>query len=263
MKKLFTFFAILFAFVAANAQTEYTYDFENDLQGWTVLTVNADGGHWLHSSNNGGGYDYTSLAHSGTGFAVCYSFVDNDGPYDTDSYLVSPHQYSIVSGSTMTFFADNANDSYPENFSVAIATAANPTATDFTTIWEGGAKGGEKYENWRSHSIDLSQYAGQNIWIAFHDVNYDAYEIWIDDVTITANSTGVNEISNTTFSVYPNPATSVITVEGEGLAEVYNTLGQMVISENVNGNAQLNVSNLESGVYFVRMNGATQRFIKK
>ena len=94
-------------------------------------------------------------------------------------------------------------------------------------------------------------------------MNEDAYEIWIDDVTINAIGTGINQVSNTTFSVYPNPATSILNVEGEGLAEVYNALGQMVISENVNGTAQLNVNNLESGVYFVRMNGATQRFIKK
>ncbi|MBO7444839.1 MAG: choice-of-anchor J domain-containing protein [Bacteroidales bacterium] len=263
MKKIFTLFAILFAVVAVNAQTEFTYDFENDLQGWTVLTVNADGGQWLHSSNQPNGYDYSEIAHSGTGFALCYSFVDYDGPYNTDSYLVSPQMFTITSGSTMTFYADNANDSYPENISVAVSTAATPTAADFTSIWEGSAKDGEKYENWRSHSIDLSSYAGQTIWIAFHDVNEDAYEIWIDDVTINAIGTGINQVSNTTFSVYPNPATSILNVEGEGLAEVYNALGQMVISENVNGTAQLNVNNLESGVYFVRMNGATQRFIKK
>ncbi len=266
MKKLFTLLAIVFAAVAVNAQVEFTYDFESDLQGWTVLMVNSDGGTWLHSSANPSSYDYTDLAHSGTGFAMCYSFVDYDGAYDTDCYLVSPRKYNIVAGSTITFYADNANDSYPESISVEIATVDNPTAADFTSIWQGGAKGssGEKYDNWRSHSIDLSSYAGQSVWIAFHDVNEDQYEIWIDDVTILAESgTGINEIADNNFTVYPNPATSMITVEGEGVAEIYNTLGQMIMSNEVNGNAQFNVSSLESGVYFIRMNGATQRFIKK
>jgi len=173
----------------------FTEDFENGLNGWNVLTVLADGGSWIHSNNNLGGYDYTTHAHSGTGFAMCYSFVDYVGAFNTDSYLYTPQKYSIVNGSTLTFYADNANDSYPENFSVCVATADNPTAADFTTVWSGGAKGnGEKanvrhdanrYDNWRAHSIDLSAYAGQNVYIAFHDVNYDMYEIWIDDVVLT------------------------------------------------------------------------------
>ena len=177
----------------------YTYGFENGLEGWTVLDVNADGGTWLHSDNNPGGYDYTTHTHGGTGFAMCYSFVDYDGAYDTDSYLVSPQQYSIDNNSSITFWADNANDSYPENFSVCVSTAANPTANSFTQVWGGSAKAGsngnaavrhanDRWDNWRSHTVSLSAYAGQNVWIAFHDVNYDAYEVFIDDVTINAAS---------------------------------------------------------------------------
>ena len=173
--------------------------FEGGLNGWNVLTVNTDGGDWIHSSQNLGGYDYTELAHTGTGFAMCYSFVDYVGSFNTDSYMYTPQKYDIVNGSTLTFFADNANDSYPENFSVVIATVDNPTAADFTQIWNGGAKGtgsdgaivrhnDTRYENWRQHTIDLSAYAGQSVYIGFHDVNYDMYEIWIDDVTLSTGA---------------------------------------------------------------------------
>lgn len=173
--------------------------FEGGLNGWNVLTVNTDGGEWLHSSQNLGGHDYTGLAHTGTGFAMCYSFVDYVGAFNTDSYMYTPQKYDIVNGSTLTFFADNANDTYPENFSVVIATVDNPTAADFTQIWNGGAKGtgsdgaivrhnDTRYENWRQHTIDLSAYAGQSVYIGFHDVNYDMYEIWIDDVTLSTGA---------------------------------------------------------------------------
>ncbi len=181
-------------------RAEFTYGFEGGLDGWTVIDVNANEGTWLHSDDNPGGYDYTTLAHGGSGFAMCYSYVDYVGAYSTNSYLVSPQKYSIGAGSTISFFADNANDSYPENFSICVATAANPTAADFTEVWNGGAKAGnakaesrhmaDRYENWRAHIVDLSAYAGQEVWIAFHDVNYDQYEIWIDDVTITAGNGG-------------------------------------------------------------------------
>ena len=196
----------------------YTYGFENGLDGWTALDVNVDGGTWVHSNNNPGGYIdpsdepyYPALAHTGTGFAMCYSFVDYDGAYDTDSYLISPQQYTLDNNSSISFWADNANDNYPESFSVCVSTAANPTASSFTQVWGGEAKAGShdnatvratnnRYENWRSHTVNLGAYAGQTVWIAFHDVNYDEYEIWIDDVTI-------NAASGTTPPTPPTPPT--------------------------------------------------------
>lgn len=186
-------------FIIPSSGDSFEFGFEASLEGWTVLTVNTEGGYWLHSSNNPGGYDYTTHAHGGTGFALCYSYIDYSGAFNTDSYLVSPQQYRISSGSTLTFWADNANDNYPENFSVCIATVDNPTASDFIEVWNGSAKSNSntkaevrhetnRYDNWRWHSINLSAYAGQKVWIAFHDVNYDMYEIWIDDMVLSTNA---------------------------------------------------------------------------
>ena len=174
----------------------FTEGFEGSLNGWNTIKVNAAGGEWLYSDNNPGGYAYAEHAHGGTGFAMCYSFVDYDGAYDTDAILYTPQKYDIVNGSTLTFWADNANDMYPESFSVVVATVDNPTAADFTQVWSGNAKGsmGQKanvrhsnnrIDNWRLHTVDLSNYAGQSIWIGFRDTNYDAYEVFIDDVELS------------------------------------------------------------------------------
>ena len=222
----------------AGNRDAFTYGFENGLEGWTGIVVNTDGGEWIHSDDNLGGYDYTELAHTGTGFAMCYSYVDYVGAYNTDAYMVSPQMYSIDANSTITFWADNANDSYPENFSVCVSTAANPSAADFVQIWNGGAKGNNngndvvrhqanRYQNWRSHEISLSAYAGQNVWIAFHDVNYDQYEIWIDDVTITAGS------STPTPTPTPTPV-----VAGTGLSEI---LWSNVIEKDMETTVTVNV----------------------
>jgi hypothetical protein len=150
---------------------------------------------------------------------MCYSFVDYVGSFNTDSYMYTTEKYSIVNGSTLHFWADNANDSYPENFSVVLSTVDNPTsAADFTQVWSGGAKGtgnggaavrhdATRYDNWREHTIDLSAYAGQTVYIGFHDVNYDMYEIWIDDVELTAGK-GVVDNRNMWDLVYQFDATS-------------------------------------------------------
>ena len=174
--------------------------FENGLEGWTTIDNDGNGLNWVNSVNStsASGYDYTGLAHGGNYFVYSQSYIDYQGAYEADNYLVTPQKYSIVNGSTLTFWADNANDSYPDHFAIAISTADTPNASSFTDVWSHqGAKGegkvatrhdGDRYQNWRSHSVDLSAYAGQNVWIAFHHQDYDEYEIWIDDVALTTGA---------------------------------------------------------------------------
>ena len=170
--------------VAGSAEEPAVYDFsDGTLQGWTNIQVNTDGGLWLHSDNNPGAYDYSAFMDNG--FAMCYSFIDYDGAYDTDAYLVSPQAFDIVAGSQLTFKANNANASYPEAISVCVAeTTSTPTAADFTVVATPTVSTG--YDDTPTDvTVDLSAYAGKSIWIAFHDQNYDAYEIWIDDIAIS------------------------------------------------------------------------------
>ena len=177
-----------------------TYDFDDgSLQGWTTIQVNTSGGNWLHSNNNPGGYDYTSDTHSGTGFAMSYSFIDNVGAYNTNAYLVSPSQYMVRDGASLNFWYNYANDTYPDYFEVCIATASTPNANSFTSIWSNGSSNKSRLSNnellrhrdnryggtWREVTLDLSSYDGQSIWIAFHHQANDMYEVWIDDITIT------------------------------------------------------------------------------
>ena len=178
--------------------TSFQFGFEDGFEGWTLIDNDGDGLNWVNSvnSSSASGYDYTGLAHGGNYFVYSQSFIDYDGAYNADNYMVSPEKYSILNGSTLSFWADNANDSYPDHFEVMVSTADNPTVGDFVSVYSHqGAKGGNKaalrhdgnrYENWRFHSVDLSAYAGQDVWIAFHHQDYDEYEIWIDDVELTA-----------------------------------------------------------------------------
>lgn len=67
---------------------------------------------------------------------------------------------------------------------------------------------------------------------------------------------GINEAENDNVAVYPNPATDRFTVEGQGLnhVSVYNTIGQLVFDANCEGNSTvINLSNVETGVYMVRI----------
>ena len=81
---------------------------------------------------------------------------------------------------------------------------------------------------------------------------------------------GINDIVKT-FSITPNPATNNITISAENhfhTVEVLSFLGQLVIAQPNNGTtAEVDISSLTNGVYFVRIiseNGTSvQKFVKQ
>ena len=75
------------------------------------------------------------------------------------------------------------------------------------------------------------------------------------ETTFQTTFDGVGELEQS-LKVYPNPASNVLNIEGEGMTsvEVYNTIGQLIMTQEVNGNAvQVNTEGLNNGMYFVRI----------
>lgn len=83
---------------------------------------------------------------------------------------------------------------------------------------------------------------------------------WIS-LRVTCNDCGVvnvPEIEKNNLTVYPNPATNKFTVDlgndEKANIQLFNLVGQQVYSETITGSAQVNVSNLHSGVYMLKVN---------
>ena len=75
------------------------------------------------------------------------------------------------------------------------------------------------------------------------------------ETTFQTWTEGVNELGQG-LKIYPNPTSSVLNIEGEGMVgvEVYNTVGQRVMTQTVSGDAvQLNTESLGNGLYIVRI----------
>ena len=88
---------------------------------------------------------------------------------------------------------------------------------------------------------------------AFAIVNGETF--YGQETTFQTWMEGVNELENT-LKVYPNPTSNVLNIEGEGMSsiEVYNAIGQRVMSMEVSGNStQINTQSLNNGVYFLRI----------
>ena len=76
---------------------------------------------------------------------------------------------------------------------------------------------------------------------------------------------GVDE-SATAFSIYPNPVSGTLYING-GNAEytytMYNGMGQVVATGNAKGAEQISVDGMTEGVYFLRLTSGTQVHIEK
>lgn len=77
------------------------------------------------------------------------------------------------------------------------------------------------------------------------------------DFTLNVTSLGVNSFDKNLLSIYPNPVKDVLNVSYKSeISEVkiYNLLGQEVLSKTINsGDFNLNVSNLSTGSYVVKL----------
>ena len=228
----------------------FAYTFDNGLDGWTNIDADGDGHVWFNSaeSQTYSCYSYESLGHSGC-FMVSQSYTDcTYDAYNADNYLVSPQKYPIDANSSITFWQDYGSDSYPDFFEVMVSTAANPGANDFTSVWAIASKGhgdgvkvrhnNNRYENWTEYNVSLAAYAGQEVWIAFHHEDYDNYELWLDDVTITAG--GSNP---------PTPPTPPTPQPGDGLSEIIwsNVIDKDMVSD-VTFNVALNNGQSPEGI---------------
>lgn len=67
----------------------------------------------------------------------------------------------------------------------------------------------------------------------------------------TVVSDGINE-NYTGTSIYPNPSTGNVTIEGDGNIMVFNTKGQMILTKEIIGKETIT---LEKGIYYIKKNG--------
>ena len=174
------------AIATVNAQTEfdcsdittlpYNYGFEGALGCWTTVNGSADGQPWSVYTGT-----TSTLPHTGSYVASSWSWQSNVSMH-ADAWLISPKFVlpTVAAGDSLTFsWWEVTNASYPDSYSVAVSTTTNDTAS-FVTVRPSTVAAG----TWTMQSIDLTAYAGQSVYVAFHHVAYDANFLFIDDVSL-------------------------------------------------------------------------------
>lgn len=88
-----------------------------------------------------------------------------------------------------------------------------------------------------------------------HKAPKDSSALYVDDVSIS-QTTGVSKQGNTVaaIEIYPNPCNGMVYINGgqgqEYYIDIYNSLGQLLRCEKINGKAAIDLSSEARGIYF-------------
>ena len=202
------------------------------------------GGHcyvvgYLYYGGENGQYSNESCASAG----ACYPATNIDFEYTGASYKIKlkwekPEPSDGLSGYYL--FRKFGEDGTYERIKLL---GANSTSyTDNSANQEG-----DYYYKLYAYYGDLDCISSPAYWIYDHNQFYLHAPYSMD---------GVDEMESNSVAVFPNPTTSLFTVEGQGLNHitVYNLMGQMVYEMECQGESvDINLSNVETGVYVVRI----------
>ena len=135
--------------------------------------------------------------------------------------------------------------------------------------------GSYQYTYLWSPAENLNDPTAQNPVFTATETGNFTYTVTVNDGSETATASvsfvvveddNVEEIASEKVNVYPNPASSVINIDGIGSFQnldvtIVNIHGQ-IVREEVNS-LEINVKDIDSGIYFVKINCDGQQYLKK
>ena len=187
----------------------YNEGFENDLGCWSTINGSSDGQPW---------FTYNCAALSSTnphgGAYVASSWSWNTNAMHANAWLISPKfVLPNVTNDSLTFsWWEVTNSTYPDRYSVVLSTTTKDTAAFTTVVYPYTAATG----NWTMRTIDLTPYAGQTVYLAFHHVDYDKNYLLIDDISLFQGAYVPPAPDTLTVTFAVNDATMGTTVPAPG-----------------------------------------------
>lgn len=183
------------------------------------------------------------------------SFAATDGL--NDDWLISPMLRMPADNASLVMQVQSYNDQYGlEKYEVCVSTTDNDPDS-FTVLKSGSAP-----TDWEEVTVDLSEYAGKDIYVAIHCVSEDAFIFFVDNIEITKPVSGVDDVAtgDAALRLYPNPVSETLVISGMGIENVsiWSMAGAQVGNIDCGGSeVRYDVSGLASGVYFAKVKTAT------
>lgn len=208
--------------------------------------------------------------HTGLKYAACWDAVPNATVTANNDWLVSPVLNLGASNNEVRFWVKSLSDSYGlEKYRVGVYVGTGtPVAADFVFI-SGIPALSAPFPAWEEKIFPLNAYSNQSIRIGIKCQSADNYMFMVDDFIVTSSNLRNDDYLSNKFSVYPNPVNNVINInnsENALINEVTITDINGRTIKNVNSNVsqtEINVSELNTGVYFLKINSDIGNAIKK
>ena len=237
----------------------YNYGFETN-EDWSILNAG--------TGNNWGIYTQAApipLAAEGTTFAG-YNYNATNA---ANAWLFS-RRLNLTAGTNYSVkFKYRIADGtvYQENFKVTMGT--DKTVAAQTNVLQTYTD--VNLQVWTQADLSFTPATSEVYYLAFNCTSpADRYMLAIDDIQITSVLSSDSFESNE-FTIYPNPATTILNISNTNNVEIKNIsvtdINGRVVKNQAGTLTQINVSDLNAGVYFVTIEAAegktTQKFIKK
>lgn len=262
MKRFTLLFAVMFVLSNVFAQTEtiiWSEYFQDTLvwgatpfppSGWTIIDEDGDGKNW----------EYRFYDQTGEGYLVSHSYLEGSGALTPNNWIVTPQidltgvgqndQVKFRWGACPTA---NTPQYRLEHYGVFISTT-DVQPSSFSKIFEETFT--QETPNWvfAPKEVDITQYKGQQIYIAFRHWNVtDMDRVAIDTFRVVKISSpqNLNNIQNF-YSLYPNPACDYVKIFAQNFekAEIYNSVGQIIMTSKEN---TIKTATLPEGFYIVKI----------
>ncbi|MEM9050620.1 MAG: choice-of-anchor J domain-containing protein [Bacteroidota bacterium] len=212
-------------------------------------------------------FDDSTKAFDGNQMMRSSSFIDDFGAVQPDNWLISSPR--IIGDNDSLYYAVSAlSETFPNEFYGVYVAVNADTIEAFEEVFSEELNTTE----WQGRSINLPEYAGELVYIAFRHYNsVDQSALLIDAVALPGelieNCEEVLSVWNTQpkleFLVFPNPSSGEINVslkksESRVQMDLFDINGRVVWSELItmnSGTAQIDLPNVEAGIYTLRLIG--------
>lgn len=204
---------------------------------------------------------------SGDYFAIC-RFDETYIPEGQDEKLYSPVlNLTGLSDAKLTFwflFSRYWGITPYNNYDLQVLVSTDGGLTFPDTIWSELSTDTSAWASWEwiYTETDITAYTGEaNVQLCFRYVGFDGADAALEDIAITF-VTSMNETVSIPLNVYPNPATDMMFVEGDGIRyiQIYDMQGRLVLSDVLYDNQRmLDVSVLHNGNYILYVSQNSSR----
>jgi hypothetical protein len=187
------------------------------------------------------------------------------------TYKVNVKLYSITQFGGFQLTVEDAASAHKGTLKASAGTTLKPNANYITHQTSAFPTGDTRTWtfDWTAPSVssgNLTFYAAFNRADGNAGKTFDS--IGKTSLILTDAALGTNNLSNNALFISPNPATTSLFVHGmnvsaNSMVAIYSITGELMMNEKLNTNNQINISDLDKGVYLIQVSNANQSFVKK